>query len=426
MPTSVVIGAQWGDEGKGKIVDILAERAEMVVRFQGGNNAGHTLVIDGEKTVLHHIPSGILRAETACVLASGVVVDPGVCLAEIDGLRARGFLDDPAQLTIGTECSVIMPYHQQIDVAREAAVHGTRIGTTGRGIGPCYEDRVGRRSVLVRDLLEPEVLLEKISANLIEKNAILRELGESPLDAETIADQFAGLGEQLAPYVRESNRRVRDAVTAGRNVLFEGAQGTMLDVGLGTYPFVTSSHTVSAALCVGTGVSPGEIDEVFGITKAYCTRVGEGPFPTELHDDTGQFLRDAGAEYGSTTGRPRRCGWLDGPALRFAARINGMTKLAVTKLDVLSGLDTIRLATAYRDPVTGDELDEPPADWRVLDRLEPVWRSFDGWTEDITAVTRFDGLPANAKAYVEALEELVGVPVGIVSVGPGRRATFEH
>lgn len=426
MSTSVVIGAQWGDEGKGKVVDILAEAADMVVRFQGGNNAGHTLVIDGEKTVLHHIPSGILRKQTACVLASGVVVDPAVCIEEISGLKARGYLEDPEQLTIGSECSIIMPYHRSIDIAREAAKHGTRIGTTGRGIGPCYEDRVGRRSVLARDLLEPEALLEKIRANLVEKNAILRELGQAELDAEAVHAELLALGSQLAPYVRESNRRVRDAVRAGKDVLFEGAQGTLLDVGLGTYPFVTSSHTVSAALCVGTGVPPNAVDNIVGITKAYCTRVGEGPFPSELEDATGQFLRDAGHEYGSTTGRPRRCGWLDAPALRFAARINGMTTIAVTKLDVLTGLDTIRVATAYFDPVTGTELDEPPADWRVLDRVEPVWKDFDGWEEDITAVTSFEDLPAAAQTYVIALEELVGVPIGIVSVGPSRRATFER
>lgn len=426
MPTSVVIGAQWGDEGKGKIVDILAGQADMVVRFQGGNNAGHTLVIDGEKTILHHIPSGILRAQTECVLASGVVVDPAVCLREIEGLRSRGYLQDPAQLTIGSECSVIMPYHRVIDIAREAAVHGTRIGTTGRGIGPCYEDRVGRRSVLVRDLGEPEVLREKVASNLVEKNVIIAALGGEPLEEDAVVAQLLELGAQLAPYVRESNRRVRDAVQAQKTVLFEGAQGTLLDVGLGTYPFVTSSHTVSAALCVGAGVAPNRIDEIVGITKAYCTRVGEGPFPTELEDDTGQYLRDAGAEYGSTTGRPRRCGWLDAPALRFAASINGMTTLSITKLDVLTGLDTIRIATAYHDPITGDILDEPPADWRVMARVEPIWAEYEGWHEDLTGVESFDDLPAAAQRYLVEIEKLVGVPIGMVSVGPSRRATFQR
>jgi adenylosuccinate synthase len=426
MSTSVVIGAQWGDEGKGKIVDILAENADMVVRFQGGNNAGHTLVIDGEKTVLHHIPSGILRAETQCVLASGVVIDPGVCLEEIAGLRDRGFLQDPEQLTIGSECSVIMPYHRLIDGARESADHGTKIGTTGRGIGPCYEDRISRRSVLARDLLEPDVLRTKIDNRLVEKNAILAALGAEPLEAGPILDEYARFGEQLAPFIRESNCIVRDAVSDGGNVLFEGAQGTLLDIGLGTYPFVTSSHTVSASVCVGTGVPPSALDEVVAVTKAYCTRVGEGPFPTELDDEIGAFLRDRGAEFGSTTGRPRRCGWLDAAALRFAAEINGATTLAVTKLDVLSGLDTIQVATGYRDPVDDTRLDEPPADWRTLDRVEPIWETFEGWSEDITEVPSFDDLPAAARHYVDAMEQLVGVPVGRVSVGPGRRATFER
>lgn len=426
MSTSVVIGAQWGDEGKGKLVDILAADADLVVRFQGGNNAGHTLVIDGEKTVLHHIPSGILRRETRCVLASGVIVDPGICLQEISGLRERGYLQDPEQLTIGSECSVIMPYHRLLDGARESASHGMKIGTTGRGIGPCYEDRVGRRAVQVRDLLEPEALLQKIEASLFEKNTLLSALGQEKLDAVEIRDEYAEYGSDLRPYVRESNRLVRDMTAAGKNVLFEGAQGTLLDVGLGTYPFVTSSHTVSAAVCVGTGVPPNALDRILGITKAYCTRVGEGPFPSELHDDTGEFLRQKGAEFGSTTGRPRRCGWLDAAALRFAARINGFTGLAMTKLDVLSGLPTIRIATAYRDPETGRELDEPPADWRVLDRLQPIWKDFEGWSEDITDVDSFEGLPPAARRYIEELEELVAVPIDIVSVGPSRRATFER
>lgn len=426
MSTTVIIGAQWGDEGKGKVVDILAGEADMVVRFQGGNNAGHTLVIDGEKTVLHHIPSGILRPETRCVLASGVVVDPGVCLREIDGLRERGFLSDESQLTIGSECSVIMPYHRLLDGGREAATHGTKIGTTGRGIGPCYEDRVGRRSVLMRDLLEPNALRAKLQANLVEKNVLLAEFGHDELELDAIVEEFLALGERLSPFVRESNRVVRDAVSDGQDVVFEGAQGTMLDVGLGTYPFVTSSHTTSAAVCVGTGVPPNALESIIGITKAYCTRVGEGPFPSELHDDVGQFLRDAGNEYGSTTGRPRRCGWLDLAALRFAARINGMTSLAVTKLDVLSGLDTIRVAKAYRDPETGETFDEPPADWRILDRVKPIWQVYDGWEEDISDAESLDDLPDAATQYVDAIEDLVGVRVDIVSVGPGRRATLER
>lgn len=424
--TTSVIGAQWGDEGKGKIVDILAESSDVVVRFQGGNNAGHTLVIDGVKTVLHHIPSGILRPDVRCILASGVVIDPKVCLDEIRGLQQRGLLSDPQQLTLGSECSVIMPYHQRLDIAREAAKHGTKIGTTGRGIGPCYEDRVGRRAVLMRDLLEPEVLREKVAANLLEKNVVLVALGEPQISVDAVVEQYVGLGEALRPYVREANRQVRDAIDAGERVLFEGAQGTLLDVGLGTYPFVTSSHTVVASACVGAGVAPSAIGDVVGITKAYCTRVGEGPFPTELDDDDGQYLRDAGAEYGSTTGRPRRCGWLDIPALRFAARLNGMTSLAVTKLDVFTGMKTLKMAVAYHDPHTGEELSEPPADWRTLERVTPIWRSFEGWSEDITAVRSFEDLPQNAQRFLAAIEELTDVKISMVSVGPGRDATFER
>ncbi len=426
MSTTVVIGAQWGDEGKGKVVDILAAEADWVVRFQGGNNAGHTLVIGDEKTVLHHIPSGILRKGTRCVLASGVVVDPRVCWREIEALVDRGVIDDDQQLTLGSECSVIMPYHRTLDVARESAARGTKIGTTGRGIGPCYEDRVGRRSVLLGDLLDEEALRAKLESNLFEKNALARAHGIDEHSADDILEEYLGWGEKLDPWIREANKLVRDAVYDGANVLFEGAQGTLLDVALGTYPFVTSSHTVAASVCVGTGLAPRDLDHVVGITKAYCTRVGEGPFPSELLDETGEELRRAGAEFGSTTGRPRRCGWLDLAALQFAARVNGMTSLAMTKLDVLSGLGTIRVATAYDDPETGERFDEPPHDWRVLDRVKPVWEDFEGWKADITEVTRFEDLPKPAQKFVEGVEERVGVPIDIVSVGPARQATFQR
>lgn len=426
MSTTVVVGAQWGDEGKGKVVDILAEDADLVVRFQGGNNAGHTLVIEGEKTVLHHIPSGILRRDVRCVLASGVVVDPEICWDEIEALQARGVISSAEQLTLGAECSVIMPYHRTLDVAREAGPRGVKIGTTGRGIGPCYEDRVGRRAILLGDLLDEQTLRAKLEANLFEKNTLLRAHGCDAHDEDEIAESYLALGARLAPFIREANPLVRDAVGRGDKVLFEGAQGTLLDVGLGTYPFVTSSHTISASVCVGTGVSPREIDAVVGITKAYCTRVGEGPFPTELDDEVGERLRKSGAEFGATTGRPRRCGWLDLPALRYAARINGMTSLAMTKLDVLSGLETIRVATRYRDEETGVLYDEPPFDWRILERVVPQWSEFEGWSDDIGEVDAFGRLPAAARQYVEAIEDLVGVRIGIVSVGPGRHATFER
>lgn len=426
MGATVVIGAQWGDEGKGKVVDILAEHADLVVRFQGGNNAGHTLVIDGVKTVLHHIPSGILRRESRCVLCSGVVLDPEILLEEIERLVARGILASADQLTIGRECSVIMPYHRTLDAAREAGTHGVKIGTTGRGIGPCYEDRVGRRAVLVRDLLDEASLRAKVESNLVEKNALLALYGGDRFTVDEIVGQYLAFGERLVPYIDDANRLVRDAVSDGRGVLFEGAQGTLLDVGLGTYPFVTSSHTTTASVCVGTGISPQEIDEVVGVTKAYCTRVGEGPFPTELFDDAGDFLRKEGAEFGSTTGRPRRCGWLDVAALRYAARINGITNLAVTKLDVLSGLDTIRVATGYHDDLDDVTYVEPPADWRILDRVVPQWVDFEGWSQDVSQCASFDELPAAARTYVEEMERMIGVRIGIVSVGPGRLSTFER
>ena len=424
MTVHVVIGAQWGDEGKGKFVDIFADEAAFVVRFQGGNNAGHTLVIDGEKTVLHHIPSGILREKTRSVLAGGVVVDPKVCLDEIDQLRARGFLQDPEQLTVGAECSVIMPYHRALDAGRESDATGVKIGTTGRGIGPCYEDRVGRRAVFVRDLLDEATLRPKVEAALVEKNLLLERLGAPTFEAGEIVEEYLTYGARLEPFVREAGRQVRDAVDAGEYVLMEGAQGTMLDVGLGTYPYVTSSHTVSASACVGSGISPRAIDRITGITKAYCTRVGEGPFPTELHDEAGEFLRKAGHEFGSTTGRPRRCGWIDVPALRYASRVNGFTELAVTKLDVLSGLDTICIGTGYRGP-KGDPVDEPPVEARRLAELKPVYESMPGWAEDITSAESADDLPEAALRYLERIQELIGVPVTLVSVGPGRRQTFE-
>ena len=426
MTATVVVGAQWGDEGKGKFVDVLAERADWVVRFQGGNNAGHTLVIDGQKTILHHLPSGVLWDGTRCVLASGVVVDPSICLGEIETLRERGRLQDPQGLVIARECSVITEYHRQIDRAREAARGDGKIGTTGRGIGPCYEDRVGRRAVLVGDLLEPRVLREKVDANLREKNAILSALGQPGLDAAKICEELEELGVRLEPYIGDGNRMVRDAVRRGEDVVFEGAQGALLDVGLGTYPFVTSSHTISASLCVSAGVPPQAIDSVIGIAKAYCTRVGAGPFPTELHDDLGEQLRSVGGEFGSTTGRPRRCGWLDAVALRHAARINGLTSIVLTKLDVLSGVDTLRVATSYRDPVTGTEWDEVPADWRILERVEPVYVELPGWSENIENARTFANLPAAAREYVVAIEEWAEVPIECVSVGAERRATIER
>jgi adenylosuccinate synthase len=427
MAANVVIGAQWGDEGKGKVVDLYTEFADVVVRFQGGNNAGHTLVVerDGEvqKTVLHLIPSGILHSTKTCVIGQGVVLDPEVLLEEIHALRQRGYLERDEQLLIADDASVIMPYHRALDNLREKAKGDDKIGTTGRGIGPCYEDKVGRRSVFVRDLLDEKRLRAKLEANLQEKNVLLEWHGADPIDFDELLETMLDYGEQIEPFVGEANRFVYEQVSRGRNVLFEGAQGTLLDIGLGTYPFVTSSHTTSGGVCVGAGIAPKDIDGVTGITKAYCTRVGAGPFPTELDDEIGQHLRDTGKEYGATTGRPRRCGWIDVAALRYAARINGFTGLAVTKLDVLSGVETVKIGVGYTD-ADGNEYDEPPMDPEVLETLEPVYEEVPGWSEDITGIRVLDELPSEAQHFLSRLQTLLEVPVTLVSLGPKRAETI--
>lgn len=427
MAANVIIGAQWGDEGKGKVVDLYTEFADIVVRFQGGNNAGHTLVVekDGEvqKTVLHLIPSGILHATKTCVIGQGVVLDPEVLLAEIDALRQRGYLEGDDQLLIADDASVIMPYHRSLDVLREQAKGEDKIGTTGRGIGPCYEDKVGRRSVFVRDLLDEGRLRTKLDAILSEKNLMLEWYGQEPIDLDELVEAFLGYGERIECFVGNAGRFVHEQVSRGRNVLFEGAQGTLLDIGLGTYPFVTSSHTTSGGVCVGTGIAPSQIDGVTGITKAYCTRVGAGPFPTELDDQMGQHLRDTGQEYGSTTGRPRRCGWIDAAALRYAVRVNGFTGLAVTKLDVLSGLEKVKIGVGYKD-ADGHTYDEPTMDPEKLEGFEPVYEELPGWSEDITGVRVLDELPHEAKHFLERLQTLLEVPISLVSLGPKRAETI--
>lgn len=427
MSAHVIIGAQWGDEGKGKVVDLYTEFADTVVRFQGGNNAGHTLVVEHEgvveKTVLHLIPSGILHATKVCVIAGGVVLDPKVLLTEIDALQARGHLMTAGQLRIAPEASIIMPYHTALDIAREKAKGDEKIGTTGRGIGPCYEDRVGRRAILMRDLLNEQALRGKLEGILPEKNNLLAFYGSPLLELEEVLTSLLTWGARLAPYVAEVGRFIYDEVNRGGNVLFEGAQGALLDIGLGTYPFVTSSHTTTGGVCVGTGIAPSAIDGVIGITKAYCTRVGSGPFPTELHDDLGQYLRKAGNEFGSTTGRPRRCGWIDVAALRYATRINGFTGLAVTKLDVLSGLDKVRLGIGY-EGADGTRYEEPPMDVDVLETLQPVYEEVPGWKEEISDARVIEDLPQGARHFLSRLEALLEVPIVLVSVGPRRAETI--
>lgn len=426
MPTCVVVGAQWGDEGKGKVVDLFAEQCDFIVRYQGGNNAGHTLVVDRgngpEKTVLHLLPSGILHPDKVCVIARGVVIDCDVLFRELDALAARGIGVAPAQLRIDLDAHIIMPYHRDIDLGREAASGDAKIGTTGRGIGPCYEDMIGRRGIRVRDLLEPARLLDRLQAVVPDRNATLRWLGRPEVTIEALAAQLAPAAERLAPFAADCRSLVGDAWRAGKRVLFEGAQGTLLDVGHGTYPFVTSSYTTSAGVCVGVGVPPRAIEKVVGITKAYATRVGAGPFPTELFDEDGAQLRARGQEFGATTGRPRRCGWFDAAAVRYAHRLNDFSGLAITKLDVLSGFDEIKVCVAY--DLDGQRLEVADADAVSLQRSVPIYESWPGWKQDLTAVRRLEDLPAAARAYLERLTELCGVPIDVVSVGPDRAQTL--
>ncbi|HSP79844.1 MAG TPA: adenylosuccinate synthase, partial [Myxococcaceae bacterium] len=387
MPNVVVVGAQWGDEGKGKVVDLLTQHAQVVVRFQGGNNAGHTLVVGGQKTVLHLIPSGILHPGKTCVIGNGVVVDPAVLVEEIDALKERGFLKDDAQLVVSDNAHVIFPWHKLVDAYREKARGGSAIGTTGRGIGPAYEDKVARRGIRVRDLLHSERLRKRIDERLPAVRDELRELcraaGEEPpeLDAAGYHQEFSALGERLRPYVTDASLYLAGQVQRGARILFEGAQGTLLDVDHGTYPFVTSSNCVAGNAAVGSGLGPTTIDKVMGISKAYTTRVGGGPFPTELSDEIGDQLRKVGDEFGATTGRPRRCGWLDGVVLRYAARVNGLWGLALTKLDVLSGLKTLQICTAYE--LDGKRITELPGDYEDLARVKPLYETLPGWDDKL-------------------------------------------
>ena len=422
MPNVVVVGAQWGDEGKGKIVDLLTQFADVVVRFQGGNNAGHTLVVGGEKTVLHLIPAGILHPGKSCVIGNGVVLDPEVFVLEIDRLKAKGALGDDGQLVVSLDAHVIMPWHKAIDVAREQSLGAGKIGTTGRGIGPTYEDKVARRGLRVRDLLDEGRLARRVNERLPSAIDELRRLGATPdLDGRAIVARTAELGRRIARHATDVSLWLTRALRQGRSLLFEGAQGTLLDVDHGTYPFVTSSNTVAGNAVVGCGLGPTAVDYVLGISKAYSTRVGGGPYPTELRDATGDRLRQVGGEFGATTGRPRRTGWLDAPALRFAARVNGLHGIALTKLDVLTGFDPVKVAVGYR--VDGKALDEMPSDPEVLERCEPAYEEMPGWTEPLTAVRSWEDLPANARRYVKRVEDLVGVKVMGFSVGADRGET---
>jgi adenylosuccinate synthase len=423
MANVVVIGAQWGDEGKGKVVDIYTEFADDVVRYQGGNNAGHTLVVGDEKVILHLIPSGILHDGKRCVIGNGVVLDPEVFIMEITKLKANGYLKDDKMLLLSEALHIIMPYHKRIDIARERKSGSKKIGTTGRGIGPAYEDKIGRRGIRLMDLLDEKTFTRKVKEVLEEKNLILTQLlGDQPFTFEEVYEEYMKYAETLRKYAADTSLILHQEIKAGKSLLFEGAQGTLLDVDHGTYPYVTSSSTCSGGACTGSGVSPREIHEVIGISKAYATRVGSGPFPTELEDETGEQLRQAGREFGSTTGRPRRTGWYDALVARYAVRVNGLSGIAITKLDVLSGQETVKICTAYN--YKGEVLTEVPANLEVMEQCTPIYEELPGWNDDITGAKSMDELPKNARDYVARVEQLSGAPVVLVSVGPRRDETI--
>ena len=422
MPNVVIVGTQWGDEGKGKIVDLLAKYADMVVRFQGGNNAGHTMVVGGEQFICHLIPSGILQGKT-CIIGNGVVVDPAVLLEEIDTLSSRGIDVGPHKLKICEKTHLIMPYHKQVDHAREAFKGDKKIGTTGRGIGPAYEDKATRRGIRFVDLLDPSAFSEKVKTILDEKNFYLKNyLSAETLGSQVIIDQYQAYAQRLASYVTNISIVINEALKKGKHVMFEGAQGTHLDIDHGTYPFVTSSNTLAGNACCGAGVGPNKINEVIGIVKAYTTRVGKGPFPSELFDEVGDRIQKRGAEFGATTGRKRRCGWLDTVILRNAVRLNGLTGLAITKLDVLGGLKSLKICTGYENH--GKIVTDFPADLKVLADCKPVYETLPGWSEDISHIKRFEDLPQNVNNYLNRIQELTETPIHIISIGAERDQTI--
>jgi len=424
MANVVVVGTQWGDEGKGKIVDLLTQYADYIVRFQGGNNAGHTLVVDGKKFIFHLIPSGILYEDKHCFIGNGVVIDPGVLLEEMDKLAAGGRTVTPDRLTISERAHLIMPYHKLLDLGSEATKKkGAKIGTTGRGIGPCYGDKVLRSGIKAGDLLDADLFRDKLRANIEEKNRILTDhYNGEPVSFDEIYGQFQDYAEKLAPYIDNVSVKLDQGRKAGKNILFEGAQGTQLDIDHGTYPFVTSSNVVAGNACTGSGFGPTYIDAVIGILKAYTTRVGEGPFPSELFDETGDALQKKGGEFGATTGRKRRCGWLDAVVANEAVRLNSITGLAITKLDVLSGQKTLKIATSYE--AEGRTFTAMPGNIRTAQQLKPVYEEIPGWQEDISSVRSVEDLPQKARDYVKRIEDLTETPVMLLSVGPDRAETL--
>lgn len=421
MAAVVLIGSQWGDEGKGKITDFLAEKANVVVRYQGGNNAGHTVVANGEEFKLHLIPSGILYADKTCVIGNGVVIDPQVLLEELAYLQQRGI--KIGELVISSNAHIIMPYHRVLDGLEEEARGDHKIGTTKRGIGPAYMDKASRIGIRIIDLLDKDEFAEKLRRNLVEKNNLfVKVYGKEALEFTEIYETYLGYAEKIRAMVADSSLIIDKSIKAGERVLFEGAQGTLLDIDHGTYPFVTSSHPIAGGACIGAGVGPTRINKVIGVIKAYTTRVGEGPFPTELLDETGEEMRKNGHEFGTTTGRARRCGWFDAVIARYAARVSGISDFAVTKLDVLTGFAKLKICVGYR---VGDEvITEFPQSQKLFKQCEPVYEEMPGWQEDITQVRRFEDLPQTAQNYIRWIEELSGVPATLVAVGPGREQTI--
>ncbi len=422
MSVKIVVGSQWGDEGKGKITDMLSQTADLVVRFGGGNNAGHTVIVGEEKFELHLIPSGILYPEKKCILGNGVVIDPEAIVEEMEGLEDRDISLD--NLFIDESAHIVMPYHRKLDGLEEARKGNGKIGTTGKGIGPVYTDKVARRGIRIMDLLDEERFKRKLSDVLEYKNLEIEKIyNETPFTVEKIVEDMRPYIEKLRPHVKNTALMIEEAVKKDEKLFFEGAQGTLLDIDYGTYPYVTSSHPTAGGVCTGAGIGPVHVDDVIGVAKAYVTRVGEGPFPTELNNETGEMLRDKGHEYGVTTGRPRRCGWLDIPMLKHAVRVNGLTEIALTKMDVLSGLKGIKVCTSYRNKDSVNDVF--PCDLQRASESKAIYETLEGWTEDISEIRIFEKLPLNAQKYIEMIEEACGVPVKNIGVGPERNEVIK-
>lgn len=424
MPNIVVIGSQWGDEGKGRVVDFLAEKVDVVVRYQGGNNAGHTIVLDGKSIILHHIPSGILRENKISVIGNGVVIDPKIFLEEIDTLKSSGYKVDSENLKLSNRAHIIMPYHKKIDSARESFSGKSKIGTTGRGIGPVYEDKFARRGIKTSDLSDPKLFSNRLKEVIDERNLYLTKvMGIEPVNFKDVYDEYLKYGEKLKPFLTDTSILLNDLISEKKSVLFEGAQGTLLDIDFGTYPYVTSSNAGSAGATVGSGVSPKTIDHIIGVVKAYTTRVGEGPFPSEESGEMENKLREKGKEYGATTGRSRRCGWLDLVSLQYAVIINGISYFVLTKLDVLSGFEKIKLCVGYH--YNGQTVTNFPSSLELLENCEPIYEELEGWKENISNISEFNNLPKPAKNFIEKIEVHTGVPIWIISVGASRERVIE-